>query len=156
MKLTQNIFVILAVLTFGIACNNSEKSTTYESSYEDPDYTPSHSDSVVNTAKKKGIIEFANTSFDFGTIDEGDQVEYSYEFTNVGESPIILSKVIASCGCTTPSYTSTPVAPGEKGNIKVAFDSKGQPGKQQKVITIQSNAEESVMTVELKGEVNKK
>lgn len=153
----KNLFLVLSVLIFGVACNSGSKSKSeaYESSYEDPSYTPSHSDSVVNTANKKGIIEFDKASFDFGTIDEGEKIEYNYEFTNVGDAPVILSKVLASCGCTTPEYTSTPIAPGKRGNVKVVFDSKGQTGQQQKIITIQSNAEEGIMTVELKGTVNK-
>lgn len=153
----KNLFLVLSVLIFTVACNSGSKSTseTYESSYEDPAYTPSDSDSVVNTASKKGVIEFDNTSFDFGTIDEGEKVEYNYEFTNVGDAPVILSKVMASCGCTTPEYTSTPIAPGKKGSVKVVFDSKGQTGQQQKIITVQSNAKEGIMTVELKGTVNK-
>lgn len=100
-----------------------------------------------------GKVAFEEAIFDFGTIEEGKVVERIYAFKNEGKSPIILSQVSASCGCTTPSFTQTPVLPGQTGEIKVVFDSNGQVGKQQKIVTVVSNAENGVTTVQLKGEV---
>lgn len=149
--------VILALSGFLLACsNNSNDSNSYVSSYEDPNYLPSDSDSVVVSSVSKGNIEFIASSYDFGTIEEGKIIEHSFEFVNSGESPVIVSRVVTSCGCTTSDFTTTPVLPGEKGNVTVKFDSNGQAGKQQKIITIQSNAENNIETIELKGTVNKK
>lgn len=100
-----------------------------------------------------GKLEFAEAVFDFGEIKEGEVVEHMYTFENKGTAPIILSQVSASCGCTTPSYTQTPILPGKQGEVKVVFDSNGQVGKQQKIITVVSNAENNVTTVQLRGEV---
>jgi len=103
-----------------------------------------------------GKIEFADPAFDFGQIKEGEIVEHTFTFKNVGTAPIILSEVNASCGCTTPDYSKTPVLPGKVGEVKVAFNSMGQAGKQQKIVTVMSNAENGITTVQLKGEVLKK
>lgn len=100
-----------------------------------------------------GKLEFVESVFDFGEIKEGEVVEHMYIFENKGTAPIILSQVSASCGCTTPSYTQTPILPGKQGEVKVVFDSNGQVGKQQKIITVVSNAENNVTTVQLRGEV---
>ena len=121
-------------------------------------------DNVVNdslaanetNASGSGKIEFAQAAFDFGQVKEGEIVEHVYTFANSGTSPVILSQVSASCGCTTPSYTQTPILPGKSGEIKVSFDSNGQVGKQQKIVTVVSNAENNVTTIQLKGEVLKK
>jgi len=129
-----------------ISCGNSTKSDAETTSTE----------ATENTNATKGKVEFEETVFDFGQIKEGEVVERTYVFTNAGEAPVILSQVSASCGCTTPSYTQTPVLPGKTGEIKVSFDSNGQAGKQQKIVTVVSNAENGVTTVQLRGEVSPK
>src|SRR5690606_2927490 len=100
-----------------------------------------------------GKIEFSENEFNFGEVKEGEIVDHVYEFTNTGSTPVILGRVTASCGCTTPSYTQTPILPGEKGEVKVSFNSDGQVGRQQKIVTIVSNAENNITTIQLKGEV---
>ena len=130
-----------------VSCGNSGAKDT-----ENTDSLAANEASALGTGK----IEFAESAFDFGQVKEGETVEHVYTFTNSGTSPIILSQVSASCGCTTPSYTQTPILPGKSGEIKVSFDSNGQVGKQQKIVTVVSNAENNVTTIQLKGEVLKK
>lgn len=155
-NLMRKIFY-LALSSILLACNtNSDNSNSYVSSYEDPNYLPSDSDSVVVSSESKGYIEFTNSSFDFGNIEEGKIIDYKFEFVNNGESPVIVSRVVTSCGCTTSDFTSTPVLPGKTGYVTIKFDSNGQSGKQQKIITVQSNAENNIETIEIKGTVNKK
>lgn len=103
-----------------------------------------------------GIMDFKESEFNFGTIKEGEVIKHDFIFNNTGTSPVILSQVSASCGCTTPSYTSEPVLPGKEGKISVEFNSAGQVGQQQKIISIASNAESKVMTVQLRGTVEAK
>lgn len=110
-------------------------------------------DTAADDASDKGKIEFVEAVFDFGQVTEGEVVEHVYTYTNTGTAPVILSQVTASCGCTTPSYTKTPVRPGGSGEVKISFDSNGQVGQQQKIVTIVSNADNRVATVQLKGEV---
>ncbi|WP_254527983.1 MULTISPECIES: DUF1573 domain-containing protein [unclassified Sphingobacterium] len=100
-----------------------------------------------------GKMQFEETVYDFGKIKEGEVVKHVFKFENTGTSPVILSQVSASCGCTTPTFTTTPVLPGKVGEIAVEFNSSGQVGQQQKIITIASNAEANISTVQLKGEV---
>lgn len=102
-----------------------------------------------------GTIEFEETAYDFGTVKEGAIVDHVFKFKNSGDAPVILSQVSASCGCTTPDYTKEPVLPGNEGEIKVSFNSQGQVGQQQKIVTISSNASNKVTTVQIKGTVEK-
>lgn len=97
--------------------------------------------------------KFAETSFDFGTIKQGDKVTHEFSFTNTGESPIIISSASATCGCTVPEYPAEPIKPGEQGVIKVVFNSAGKFGKQDKVVTIVSNAKPEMDQLHLVGEV---
>lgn len=103
--------------------------------------------------EKAGKIEFMEPEFNFGTIKEGEVVEHVFKFENTGNAPVILTQVSATCGCTTPNYTREPVLPGKEGEISVTFDSEGQGGTQQKIITVSSNAENRVATVQLRGMV---
>ena len=143
----KSILWSCTLLSFVVACNNATQST------DKGNDTVDVVDSLHTAEGPHGKIEFAETAYDFGTVKEGDIVEHVFKFTNSGEAPVILSQVSASCGCTTPDYTKDPVLPGKEGEIKVSFDSKGQVGKQQKIVTISSNAENKVTTVQIKGTV---
>lgn len=105
---------------------------------------------------KAAVLSFTEDSYHFGDVTEGHQVEYEFVFTNEGNEPLIIGQVTASCGCTTPEYSRKPVAPGEKGKIKVVFDSNGQVGKQHKIITVMTNAKDGVGLLHLRGEVHSK
>lgn len=85
-------------------------------------------------------ISFVEKSHDFGDIEQGDIVEYTFEFENSGDAPLVLSNVQTTCGCTTPYWPRDPIAPGEKSKIQAKFNSRGKMGRQNKVITITSNA----------------
>ena len=141
MNILRSIFICITLATL-VSCGNSRNNEDQSS------------DTLVNEAAMAGgKIEFTEPIFDFGQVKEGEVVEQVYAYTNMGTAPVILSQVSASCGCTTPSYTQTPVLPGQSGEIKVSFDSNGQVGKQQKIVTIVSNADNKVATIQLRGEV---
>ncbi len=97
-------------------------------------------------------ILFTKTSHDYGTIKKGSDGNCVFTFKNTGNKPLILKKVKASCGCTTPSWPRKPVAPGESGEIKVHYDTN-RIGYFQKTITITSNAKIVILTI--KGTVKK-
>ena len=104
----------------------------------------------------QGVLKIENDKHDFGMIDEGLQAVHEFEFTNTGNAPLILSDVRASCGCTTPSWTKEPIAPGAKGSIKASYNSEGRPGSFVKTITITSNATEASKVLYIKGIVDPK
>lgn len=103
-----------------------------------------------------GQFEFEQVEYDFGTIPEGRVVEHEFKFTNVGEAPLVISNVQASCGCTTPDWTKTPVKPGDTGFVKVVFNSTAKTGVQSPTVSIQANTSPSVSRLRLKGTVNQK
>ena len=85
-------------------------------------------------------FKFNEENFDFGDITQGQQVEHIFKFTNTGVKPLVISNVITSCGCTAPTWPKDPIPPKGQGEIKIDFNSTGKSGKQNKVITIMSNA----------------
>jgi len=100
-------------------------------------------------------IIFESTIHDYGTIVQGGDGNCEFKFTNKGKAPIILNNVQASCGCTTPEWTRTPVNPGEKGTIKVTYNTNNM-GAFNKSITVSSNAINSPVVLSIKGLVNPK
>lgn len=84
-------------------------------------------------------ITFEENNFDFGTLEEGEKVEHIFKFENTSDNPLTISNARGSCGCTVPEWPREPIAPGESGEIKVKFDSKGKKGKQSKTVTITAN-----------------
>lgn len=101
----------------------------------------------------QGVITFKKTSHEFGKVKEGEKATYTFEFTNTGDAPIIVSNAQPSCGCTTPNWTKEPVQPGKTGTITASFDSNGRPGKFNKTITVTSNATVGSVTLAIGGDV---
>ncbi|PSR08096.1 MAG: hypothetical protein C7N14_01220 [Bacteroidetes bacterium] len=85
-------------------------------------------------------IAFEADFHDFGEISEGTVAEHVFTFTNEGDGPLIISNAQGSCGCTVPIWPRNPIAPGATGEIKVSFNSKGRAGKQDKRVTLTTNA----------------
>ena len=85
-------------------------------------------------------FEFATTDHDFGTIKEGDKVEYTYSFKNTGEAPLIIQNAQPSCGCTVPTWPKEPILPGESSQIEIRY-ATNRLGKINKNVTITTNEE---------------
>lgn len=120
------------------------------------------SSTAFTYAQKGAAFQFKNNDiYDFGKVKEGAKVEHDFEFKNVGDLPLQIIKVDASCGCTVPDWQpKTPILPGKSGMIKVVFNTAGNPGTAYKEVTIKSNAvvpgNKARYTIVLKGEVTKK
>jgi hypothetical protein len=99
------------------------------------------------------IMKFEKEEHNFGTIKQGDKVEYTFNFVNTGKEPLIISEAHGSCGCTVPDWPKQPIKKGEKGVIHVTFNSAGKQGMQDKTVTITSNATDSPKVLHIKGTV---
>lgn len=105
--------------------------------------------------KDSTTVQAVDTAYNFGTIKEGEKVEYNFRFKNTGQKPLVITDAHASCGCTVPEKPEKPILPGETGILKVVFNSKGKSGHQEKNITVNSNANPSFPELKLIGEVEK-
>ncbi|MEJ6589763.1 MAG: DUF1573 domain-containing protein [Crocinitomicaceae bacterium] len=95
-------------------------------------------------------LKFDKEQHDFGKIKEDTDNKTVFRVTNTGKSPLIIKDVKASCGCTTPSKPTKPIAPGKSDKIEVVFHPKvGQLNKQSKTIRVTANTEpkETVLTI---------
>lgn len=116
-------------------------------------------DQVEQQEKPEGPlpqIKFEESVHDFGTLKQGDVVTKVFKFTNTGEAPLIISDATSSCGCTVPEYPkNTPIAPGESGELKVQFSSRGTSGQQNKVVRVTANTWPQTSTLTIKSFVEK-
>lgn len=99
-------------------------------------------------------IKFEKRVHDFGKIFEKDgRVTISFKFTNEGDAPLVVNRVQASCGCTTPDWSREPVLPGEGGFITVSYNPFGRPGNFAKSILVHHNAEDRPVNLTIRGNV---
>lgn len=108
---------------------------------------------IFSEGYTQAVISFNTTNHDFNQVAEGTVATYEFKFKNEGNAPLVISKVQASCGCTTPFWTKEPVKPGEEGVITASYNSKGRPGTFNKSITITSNATSPTTRLYIKGTV---
>ena len=109
-------------------------------------------DAMKNTT----TVQMIDSAYNFGTITEGEKVEYSYRFKNTGTNPLVIFEAHASCGCTVPEKPEKPILPGETGFLKVVFNSTGKKGHNEKDITVSANANPAFPVLKLSGEIKEK
>jgi uncharacterized cupredoxin-like copper-binding protein len=100
-------------------------------------------------------MTFDQTEHDFGTIEQGTNVEHTFTFTNTGKAPLVITNASSSCGCTVPTWTKEPIAPGEKGEMVVKFNGSGQ-NQVTKTVNITANTEAGKEQLKIKAFVNPK
>lgn len=107
----------------------------------------------ISTSFAQAKIQFDKLNYDFGTFSEAQPVQKcTFTFTNTGDKPLVINQAVASCGCTVPQYTKTPIKPGEKGTIAVTYNGKGKfPGHFKKTITIRTNGVPEMTRLSVEG-----
>jgi hypothetical protein len=108
----------------------------------------------VNPDSIVPIFEFEEEIIDYGDIAYNSDGNRVFKFTNIGKTPLIISQVKGSCGCTVPTKPEEPIMPGEEGEIKVKY-ATNRVGPFSKTVTITSNASEETKVLRIKGRVLK-
>jgi hypothetical protein len=111
---------------------------------------------IAQEVKNGAKLDFEKDVHDYGTVENGGDGSCTFEFTNTGNAPLIISNAKGSCGCTVPSWPKEPIAPGATSKITVKYDTK-RPGAINKSVTITSNAvNEPTKVIRIKGNVKAK
>ena len=97
-------------------------------------------------------ITFESEVVDYGTIEKGDDGVREFKFTNTGSSPLFITQVRSSCGCTIPKKPTDSIMPGVEEVIEVKYDTN-RVGPIRKTITVSSNAVTPVVALQIKGTV---
>jgi hypothetical protein len=98
-------------------------------------------------------IELSQDFFDFGEINQKESLSTEFVIKNTGDAPLLIRSAKGSCGCTVPEWPKEPVAVGEEAVIKVTFNSGNKKGKQNKTVTLVTNAIPNTKVLTIKGTV---
>ena len=109
----------------------------------------------VATFAQDQTITFDKYTHNFGSFPENNATQKcTFTFTNTGSTPLVINQAVASCGCTEPKFTKTPVKPGEKGTIEVKYVGTGKfPGHFKKTITVRSNGKPELVRLYIEGDM---
>ncbi len=102
------------------------------------------------------VMVFEKTDHDFGTINEGQKVTYTYKIKNTGQAPLIIQNAQPSCGCTVPTWSKEPIPVGGTGSVTAEFDTNGKQGVNNKTITVTANTWPKTTTLRFKAMVTPK
>lgn len=104
--------------------------------------------------KKKGdaVITFAEDKFDYGEIPFKGDGDCEFMYRNTGKTPLVLTHVKSTCGCTIPEWPSEPIKAGEQGIIRVSYDTQ-RVGTFNKSVYVYSNASNGVQRLYITGQV---
>ena len=150
-KLTYTLLSI-GFLTL-VACQNND-TNKLPAKVINISATADSTSSTNSTTKPE--ITFTEKGHNFGPMQEGDVVEYSFKFKNTGNADLLIVSATASCGCTVPDYPKDLIKPDTEGYLKVKFDSKGKVGMFDKTVTVICNTEMRETILTISGEVLEK
>ena len=141
--------ILLLVSLALVSCNSSSDEKTITTDLVNSPLTANSNAEKVLTPN----IEMLETSYNFGEIQQGESVTHDFILKNTGDADLIISAAKGSCGCTVPEWPKTPIARGEEATIKVTFNSAGKSGKQNKTVTLVTNAIPNTKVLTINGNV---
>ena len=148
-KIKMKQLILLLVSLALASCNSSSDEKTITTDLVNSPLTANSNAEKVLTPN----IEMLETSYNFGEIQQGESVTHDFILKNTGDADLIISAAKGSCGCTVPQWPKTPIAKGEEAAIKVTFNSAGRSGKQNKTVTLVTNAIPNTKVLTINGNV---
>lgn len=109
---------------------------------------------MSNYGRERPNIQFDYKLIDLGNITNDIHPNVEFKFQNLGNNPVVINKVFASCGCTSTQWTKAPVLPNNQGNIAVSIDLGGFNGFFSKSIIVKFNKCDKPFKLTVKGNVN--
>lgn len=156
----KKLVLLFAISSFIYSCQSAEEKATEEvlkgKLSTDLVENPRTADNTnTNDLANLGHLQFDDTLHDFGTMKEGEKVEYEFSYSNTGKKAIIINEAKGSCGCTVPEFSTEPLQAGGQSKMKVTFNSQGKSGYNEKTVSITTNGNPSVYTLKILATVNK-
>ena len=80
----------------------------------------------------------------------------SFSVENISDRPVVIHRVLSSCGCAEPSWTDAPIRPGEKGKISVTFSNDQGPYPFSKSVTVYIAGLSKPVVLKVRGVVHER
>jgi len=100
----------------------------------------------------KSPIAFKTLKIERAEIPYDSKEPFIFEFKNNGKTPLIITNVQTSCGCTAAEKPTEPIAKGKSSKIVVNYDTK-RVGQFTKTITVTTNASTEPIILTITGKV---
>ncbi len=142
MKKLIFLFALAGVLVFSSCQNQNTKKQTEKQTVS------------TQIDKNAPVMSFTTMVHDFGKMDQGEIVKYTFHFKNTGKSDLKIARVSTSCGCTVGKYPHEPIKPGGEGDIEVTFNSSHKMGYQNKSIMLLANTNPARTVLRIKAVVD--
>ena len=140
--------ILLAATLFLAACGGGDGKSDV-----DIIHNPNSAEGYDNSERMPRIT-FETDMHDFGQLMAGENISYSFKFTNTGNADLVISGCSATCGCTIADYPKGRIAPGGDGYITVTFKSAGKAGQQFQEVIVVSNAQPSRSRLKIMAQVS--
>lgn len=155
--MSKYLFLFVTVMMFAACGDEPQKQDVQEEDNllsTDLVNVPQSANGIDSSAMDQlPTMDFVDTFYSFGLMTQGEKAVHSFEFTNNGNTPLIITHAKGSCGCTVADYPSKPTPPGGKAEIQVMFDSDGKTGYQEKSVVITTNTAKNLHVLLIKAEV---
>ena len=144
----KTLYNLLLSAIFLASCSNTDNKKITTDLVNNPLTAEKNADQVDMPK-----IELSQNFFDFGEMNQKESVSTEFVIKNTGDAPLLIRSAKGSCGCTVPEWPKEPVAVGEEAVVKVTFNSGNKKGKQNKTVTLVTNAIPSTKVLTIKGTV---
>ena len=143
----KTVYIFLLAITFTSCLNDDSKNITVNLVQN-----PNSARQIQNDIKEP-IVSIEKDFFDFGELNQNESIETEFIIKNTGNAPLLIRSVKASCGCTVLEWPKELIDVGSTAEIKVTFNSGTKKGKQNKTITLVTNAMPSTKVLLIKGTI---
>jgi hypothetical protein len=100
------------------------------------------------------VMKVSKAEHDFGKFkEEAGRQTYDFVVSNSGNQPLVIQNIVASCGCTIPDWTKSPIPPKGTGKITAIYDPSNRPGPFNKTLSVYTNSKPEITVLVIKGEV---
>lgn len=142
MQLIKKVIYVILVACIS-SCTGKEKSSHRE---------------INKEVAAEGITKFEINEeiHNFGTLDAGEVVVFSFVLKNTGQNNLIIKNIETDCGCITVNYKKDPIKPGKQGIVEVRFDTTGLFGRQYKPIELEMNTEDKTKDLAVVADIKNK
>ena len=110
--------------------------------------------SFIGHTQEKGKLYFSNKVIDFGELKEGAKAERSLSFKNTGGKPVKIKRISSTGHVKVEGYPQKAIKPGNSGKMRISYNTD-KIGPIRRTLTVYSNAQNSFVSIKIKGVVKK-
>lgn len=104
---------------------------------------------ALQSSSAQGLI-FGDSVRDVGAISEDDAPRaYRFGYKNRSKEPVVILRVVTTCGCTQPAYSRQPIPAGGEGEVSVTLHPLGRAGALHKALFVYTNQSASKPAAQL-------